>query len=181
MKIRKFVLCGLVAIQLVVPYRINPNPELDLLNISSLEVITTASYSEIQLVKTKTALRVCSTNTFKSFMDYRMITDTTSKQWSLQKQAYTQNGFRQIDKYTLVAISSMYGNVGDTLTITFEDNQVLEIIIGDIKANTDCEHPDGSMIEFIVDTETMDPGIRNSGNYNDLFKGSIKSIEKENK
>lgn len=124
------------------------------------------------------SLEVCSTSSFKSYMDYRMITDITSAQWQLQQLAVTVDGHRMIDDYILVAMASTYGTVGDKLEITMESGTVIKVMLGDIKAGTSCEHSDTSMIEFIVDVNYMDPLINVLGNYDIKYPGKITRIVK---
>lgn len=123
-------------------------------------------------------MNVCSSETFKSWMNFKAITNTTSKQWELQQEAVTDKnyGFRMIDGYILVAMGNEYGPVGTKYIIQFEDKKVINVIIGDIKHEGCNSMPDRSMIEFIVDTEVLPASIKKSGNFNDLFKGSIISI-----
>lgn len=117
----------------------------------------------------------CTKSTFKSYMDFKKITNKSSRQYRLQKDAYTEDGFRKVDGRVMVAMANF--KVGDLLDLTFEDGSILEVIIGDIKANTKCTHPDGSMLEFIVDTKTMNPRARKLGSFHEIFPGSIVSIE----
>lgn len=125
----------------------------------------------------RTYLKPCSTtSTFKSYMDYRMITNQSSRQYQLQKNAYTENGYRKLDGRKMIAIANF--NVGDELDITLSSGEILETIVGDVKANTSCTHPDSSLIEMIVDTNTMDPLVKKLGNYDKLHTGSIVTIAK---
>lgn len=125
-------------------------------------------------------LEVCSTNTFKSYMGYEAITDTTSKQWELQQEAETESsyGLRMLNDYFMIAVTSRYGQVGDVLEIDFQGGSMLAII-GDIKSDghDSCQSTrDGSVVEFIIDSEKLHPTIRKLGDLNVLFKGSIKTI-----
>lgn len=121
---------------------------------------------------------VCSLGTFKSWMDYRSITVPSSDQYKLQSMATTNQatGIREYKDHLMVAMAAPYGPVGSTYEITFESNQKIKVIIGDIKADTDCEHSDGSMIEFIVD-KNMIGNIATTGDFNQLFSGKIISIK----
>lgn len=131
---------------------------------------------------------ICSsTSTFKSWMDYRKITNTSTRQWRYQQIATTDEyGFRLVDGYYMVAMAKQYGPVGTKYLITFSGGQQMRAIIGDVKGNTSCTHPDGSMIEMIVDSEKMPGNVKRSGNYNSMISGSITEIriinneEKEN-
>lgn len=121
---------------------------------------------------------VCSISTFKSWMDSLKISDHSSLQWKLQKSATTEKnfGFRWIDqKYILVAMAKEYGPVGSKYLITFESGQSINVMIGDVKQEP-CNSPDGSIIEFIIDSTVTPKSIIRSGNFNDIFKGSIIAI-----
>lgn len=122
---------------------------------------------------------VCSVNTFKSWMDYRKITAINSDQYKLQSKSTTNQvtGIREYKGHLLVAMAASYGPVGRTYEITFESNQTIKVIIGDIKADTDCEHLDGSMIEFIVDENMISKNVINTGNFNQIFVGQIVKIK----
>lgn len=123
---------------------------------------------------------VCGTGTFKSWMDYGKITAQSTTQWRLQQKATTdqQTGIRMYEGRYMVAMARQYGKAGTELTIEFEDGQEIDVILGDIKAGTTCQHDDGSMIEFIVDSKAMPAAIKRSGNYNLIFTGSITAIKK---
>lgn len=119
----------------------------------------------------------CSTSsTFKSYMDYRAITNTSSQQYKLQQTALTKNGYRIFENRIMIAIAGF--SVGDKLDLYLESGEVLETVVGDIKANTSCEHPDGSIVEFIVDTTTMPSRVKLLGNYNSIHVGSVLKIHK---
>ena len=111
-------------------------------------------------------------------MDYLKITDHSSLQWKLQQVASTESnyGFRWIDKkYIMIAMSAQYGPVGTKYLITFADGKSMYAIIGDYKQEP-CQAPDSSMIEFIIDATVTPKSILRSGNFNDVFNGSITSI-----
>ena len=124
-------------------------------------------------------MKPCTDSTFKSYMDYRMITNTSSEQYKLQQSAYTnEQGLREYKGFILVAVASRYGNVGDILAIDLEADSIYAII-GDIKdkGHDGCSSDrDGSMVEFIVDTQVIDPKIKSSGNFNDVYQGKIERI-----
>ncbi|MHC1735224.1 MAG: hypothetical protein AB9921_06080 [Erysipelotrichaceae bacterium] len=124
---------------------------------------------------------ICSTSTFKSWMDYRAITSRSSKQYQYQLEATTDKnyGFRMIDGNILVAMGPQYGPVGSKYIIQFEDGKVINAMIGDIK-HQGCTSSDGSMIEFIVDSKVLPKSIKSSGDFNQLFNGSIAMIKEVN-
>lgn len=123
---------------------------------------------------------------FKSYMDYRKITNTSSKQYQMQKIAYTDsNGLRKIDEYYCVAMGTYYGNLGDKFYVETDEGACWKIILSDIKSDlhTDSTHrytlSNGCMMEFIVDTDVLDKSIRLSGTVNGLgFQGNISYIKK---
>ena len=120
----------------------------------------------------------CSSNTFKSWMDFRAITNPNSEQYKLQHIASTEDflGLRLLDGYFMIAISQSYGNVGDVVEVFLEGNSFLAII-GDIKhgGHSDgCSSDrDGSMLEFIVDVKSLHADIKRSGNFNSFFEGKV--------
>ena len=122
---------------------------------------------------------------FKTYMDYRKITDKTSKQWKLQEQAWTEErGFRKIGEHFLVAVGTFYADeVGKELFIEFEDGQKIKAIVGDIKQDKHTDSTNryvpinGNIVEFIVDTEKLDPEVIRRGDVSWLgLNGKITSI-----
>lgn len=122
---------------------------------------------------------------FKTYMDYRRITDKTSKQWKLQEQAWTEGrGFRKIGEHFLVAVGTFYADeVGKELLIEFEDGQQIKAIVGDIKQDRHTDPTNryvpinGNIVEFIVDVEKLDPEVIRRGDVSWLgLNGKITSI-----
>ena len=133
---------------------------------------------------------------FKTYMDYRCITDKTSAQYMLQMEAHTDDmGLRKYEDHYIVAMGTYYSdNVGDTFKITLDNDTYFNVIIGDIKA--DC-HTDSknmyspvydengnfvsaNVIEFIVDIKKLDRSVKKLGTIEayDDFKGNIVKIER---
>jgi hypothetical protein len=118
--------------------------------------------------------------TFKAYMDYRTITDNTSKQSMLQGIAMTDSdGFRRFSGCYLVAMGSHYAKrIGERFFVQFE-NKTVEVMIGDFK---DDKHTidgmyckaNGSIVEFIIDSKVM-----THEKLQEYFKGNILSIRKE--
>jgi hypothetical protein len=136
-------------------------------------------------------IKLTSNSDFKSYMDGGMITCKDSKSYKLLKTLKTDKGIYKNDKgYVAIAISDYYGKVGDTFKITLEDNNVFYAIKVDTKKqeelNENHEHWDGSLIEFIIDTNEAkkhykDFIINGSFNFTDEYKGKIIKIERENR
>ena len=111
-------------------------------------------------------------NGIKSYMDYRAITLTSSKQYKLQSTyAYTGNyGIRQINGRYCVAIGSYFTKkVGTYLDLYLENGEIIPCILADCKAdihtdkrNIITEH-DGSLAEFIIDKNSLKKEIKLHG------------------
>lgn len=137
----------------------------------------------------------CNTE-FKTYMDYRCITDKTSAQYELQQFAWTdEDGFRRIGDDYIVAMGIYYAeNVGDRFNITLDTDNEITVIIGDIKQDIHTDYFNqytpiydengiffsGNVLEFIVDTDVLPKIPRRLGtvSYFDNLKGNIKSIER---
>lgn len=130
-------------------------------------------------------------STFKAYMDYRTITDVTTKQWELQQIAYTDcQGLRCIDGYYCVAMGSFYINeLGDKFLITLEDDTTIAVIAADYKADihtnatnqyVQLKNGDINIIEFIVDEDVLNAEIAHKGSihYYENFSGNITKIER---
>jgi len=123
---------------------------------------------------------------FKSWMDYRMITDIFSPQYALQQEARTDGtGLRMIGDRFMVAMGTAYAKeIGQELEIEFESG-FIKCIVGDFKANqhTDSRNMytlhDGSIVEFIIDREVMDPNILAGGDISALgLSGGVVEIRR---
>lgn len=108
---------------------------------------------------------------FKSFMSYKTITDTTSKQYELQKYAYTgEYGIRQINGRFCVAIGTAFDTeVGTYFDLVLENGTVIPCVLSDIKADehTLCDNVttanNGCVSEFIVDIKHLKKDIKMHG------------------
>jgi hypothetical protein len=171
-----FVIYWLVALcvlTMTLGYLTQPKPESPVAPIQGTTTNEKQATDELWLRH----MEACSSNTFKSYMDYRTITATRTKQWRLQQQATTdEQGFRKIGGRYLVAVSKTYGKAGDWIVIILDGERQIDAIIGDIKSGTTCTHPDGSMLEFIVDVSQLSTSVRRSGNVNSVFPGSVTAI-----
>lgn len=128
---------------------------------------------------------------FKSYMDYKCITDRNSPQYKLQGECWTdKNGLRRFGDDYVIAVGSYYAeSVGERLEITLDSGEEFTAVVGDFKADshTDSTHryypmSDGNknVIEFIVDTGSLDKKAKRMGDisYVDGFEGNIESVTK---
>lgn len=122
---------------------------------------------------------------FKSFMDYRTLTNRRSRQYTLQQSAYTdEQGFRRYNGYYMIALGTYYSQkVGERFRITLEGGQSFLAVTGDIKsdAHTDRlhQHRGGNIVEFIVDRRHISKTCQRMGDMSYAgFNGRIASIEK---
>lgn len=122
---------------------------------------------------------------FKSYMDYRTITDETSLQYKLQQDAITDVfGFRRYNDYYMVAVGTFYSKkVGQKFNIELQSGKTFNVIVADIKmdihtdeANHQYDKINNSIIEFIVNVDRISSNSRIRGNMIE-FSGPIKSIE----
>lgn len=118
------------------------------------------------------------TGEFKSYEDFNNITRQDSKQYAL-KQFYwlDEFGFYRLGEYYAVAMGTYYAEyIGETLIIELED-RTIKVIIGDVKWDgciDNMYHPDGSILEFVINTDMM-----NSDQLNEIMAGRILSMRKE--
>ena len=156
---------------------------------TDMEPISTAN-TETESVSTQTEevwipMEIPSTNSGqKTFMDYRAITCTSSKQYVLQQSAWTDDiGLRRYNDDYMIALGTYYGNVGDRFRITLDTGKTFTAIMGDVKdnAHTDSknQHKEGNIVEFIVDGDYLSKLVWYHGDVSYAgFKGKISSIEK---
>ena len=123
---------------------------------------------------------------FKTYMDYKKITDKSSKQWHLQQLAYTDSeGFRKFNDSYLVAVGTYYADeVGKEFRVTLDSGIVFHAMVGDIKqdihtdANNQYVTMNGNIMEFIVDVDKLDELTKKLGDVsNSGLEGAIIKIE----
>ena len=122
---------------------------------------------------------------FKCFMDYRAITDTSSLQYQLQAEAWTdENGLRRIDECYCIALGSAYGShIGDKYLIRLSTGAEFMAILSDQKADADTvdghtRDRNGAVVEFIVDAGRLPADVKRMGDisYVPGFTGTIEKI-----
>ena len=113
----------------------------------------------------------------KSFMDYRAVTSTTSKQYHYRLEGYTlPDGRRGYNGRVQVAIGTPYAQVGDNLDIYLHSGEIINAVVADSKGDR-FYHPDGSTIEFLVDSDIIPGSYRGRYGLNALYDGFIDRLE----
>lgn len=116
---------------------------------------------------------------FKSYEDYRDITSTNTPHYKLQNLYATtaNNGLRAVNGRYCIALGSYFTtSIGQYVDVVLENGTVIECILGDQKSNAHTEwphvaHPDGSVVEFIIDKKVIDPYIYyTTGNVSFLYE-----------
>lgn len=133
---------------------------------------------------------VCSNSQTKTYMDYKMITDKSSKQWqyiNASGRIKIENGYLMEDEYIGVALGSYFGEIGTKYIFTLDTGKQIKVVKIEEKAdahtNNGCQQKwDGSVIEFVIDSNAFEKssnGYVYNGNFNNIeqFKGHIEKIE----
>lgn len=139
-------------------------------------------------------------SSFKTWMDYRAITNRGSNQYKfIQRWGWSDyDGFMRCDgesdlgiedNYYLIALGSYYGTeIGTKYRITTSTGKVFYGVLADCKANrhTNGTHQyaynNNDVVEFIVDARKLNNRVKQMGNANVYMplNGSIAKIEKIN-
>lgn len=157
------------------------------------KVVKTAENDEINVDIIKTNVKdipVCSNSQTKTYMDYKMITDKTSKQWqyiNASGRIKIENGYLMEGEYIGVALGSYFGEIGTKYIFTLDTGKQIKVVKIEEKAdahtNNGCQQKwDGSVIEFVIDSNAFEKssnGYVYNGNFNNVaqFKGHIEKIE----
>ena len=127
------------------------------------------------------------------FMDYRTLTDTSSKQWELQQYAYDgDSGIREVDGCYCVALGTVYGSIGDKFRVTTDRGNVYNVIMADAKGADAVSYDDYNswyhvcgdyrinLIEFVVDGDLIPNECWQMGEMGviDDIGGNVVSIER---
>lgn len=128
---------------------------------------------------------------FHSYMDYRKITHTNSKQYELQQECWTDElGLRRHGSDYVIAIGTYFSNnVGDRFKIYLDNGNSFYATIGDIKADSTTDEMNayvpidnttGNMVEFIIDDKAANTNMLMMGtvSYYDFFDGAVIDIER---
>ena len=109
---------------------------------------------------------------FKSFERWQSITAKNTPHYKLQNEyAYTgDDGIRMVDGRYCIALGSYFTTaIGQYVDIVLANGTVIPCILGDQKADIHTDdlhiaHPDGSIVEFIVDMDVIASLARKMGN-----------------
>lgn len=123
---------------------------------------------------------------FKTFMDYREITDRTSEQYKLQtKCTTTDTGLRVYNGRYCIAIGTAFNaSAGDYCKVKLSSGEVLDCVVADIKRNRDTDWTNmqvpfnGNVVEFVVDKSALSYAVKNKGSVHilDGLSGDVTSI-----
>lgn len=130
---------------------------------------------------------VPSNNSFKSYMDADTITSINTDQYKLKAKYVIdeQTGIWTVDERYCIAVGSYYTqSIGTYIDVVMENGSTLHCILGECKRNRDTDYtnrqnPNGSVVEFIVNTSSMPSMVRKIGDCSyacEEMKGEIKSI-----
>lgn len=178
----------------ILPTNSNENTDVtDVLMLTSIQQIESHTIEPIQTPKPLKTY-----GSFKSYMDYRTITDRTSNQYQLQSRARTgKYGIRMIDGRYSIAIGTGWGiDVGSHVVVELDNGTQLNCIVSDIKddRHTDNENKvretydktDGRLlrnsVEFIVCKQSMDETAKVMGDISyadDIFVGEVVDVRIE--
>ena len=133
---------------------------------------------------------VCSNSQTKTYMDYKMITDKSSKQWryiNSSGRIKIENGYLMEGEYIGVALGSYFGEIGTKYIFTLDTGKQIKVVKIEEKADAHtkngCQQKwDGSVIEFVIDSNAFEKsanGYVYNGNFNNIeqFNGHIEKIE----
>ena len=138
----------------------------------------------------------CAFGAVKSYMDYRAITNTSSRQYRFIRnymEVDKTTGFlHDEDGFIGVALGSYYGVIGSRYYFTLDSGVTLPVVKIDEKDDRDtdasgCYHLyDSSVIEFVIDSDIANSyyghygnGLVLQGNFANypLFRGNIVKVE----
>lgn len=127
---------------------------------------------------------------FKSYMDFRCITNTRSPQYRLQSDCWTDDeGLRRCGDDFVIAVGSYYADcIGERFEITLDTGEKFTAVVGDFKADAHTDETNRytlagnnskNVIEFVVDCKVLNKTAKRMGDisYIDGFDGNIEKIE----
>lgn len=124
---------------------------------------------------------------FKSYMPYRAVTNTSSKQYKVRQLAYTSDfGLRKIgERYCVAVGTAVTSNTGTFIDVILKNGIVIPCVVGDIKSNADTNSDNittsdnGCVCEFLTDTELLPNYIKRiTGNVSHCYDEWMSPVEK---
>lgn len=124
-------------------------------------------------------------SSFKPYMSYEKITDTSSYQYFLQQFAFTDIwGLRKLDGRYMIAMGSYYSTkIGVKIDVVLDNGKVLKCMLGDSKSNKDTDETNrvgahNDTIEFIVDMDALHERAKYNGDISSIvgFEGEVKKV-----
>lgn len=120
-------------------------------------------------------------NSFKAYMSYKTITNISSSQYKLQQRATTgKYGIRTVNGRYCIAVGSYYTTtIGTKIDIVMENSNIIQCVLGDVKADAHTDslnraNPNGCIIEFLVDMNTLDKTCKRMGDMSYVPSGGLK-------
>lgn len=181
----------------VLPEVIIPNIEQEIAEVSDCDVskaVESSPETDKNFSYCSESLDIPSGETdYYGFMDYRTLTDTSSKQWELQQSAWTDwQGFRRIGDDYCVALGTYYGEIGDRFRVITDRGNSYTVIEADVKGNDAVFYNDYqswyhvcgdgrlNVVEFICDTDCLDSSAWTMGDCGvlDNIGGNVVSLER---
>ena len=127
---------------------------------------------EIEINIEYTSYDVPKSTGFKSYMDYRTVTNKTSNQYKLIN-LYTNTGnygIRMVDDRYCIAVGTYFTTeIGQYLDLILENGTIIPCVLTDIKADihTDSSNimtlANGCVSEFVVDTKSLHTTAKRMG------------------
>ena len=159
----------------------------ELMNMKEYELTVEENEQVIVQQSIGTEKDVPPNNSFKSYMDADTITSRNTDQYKLKAKYIIdeQTGIWTVDERYCIAVGSYYTqSIGTYIDVVMENGSTLHCILGECKRNRDTDHtnrqnPNGSVVEFIVNTSSIPNMVRKMGNCSyacEEMKGEIESI-----
>lgn len=147
--------------------------------------LATMEQPEPETQETREEIPVLSSVEFKPYMDYRAVTDQSSRQWELIQQAdHETDGRLTIDGYALAALGKAFGPVGTRYVFTIDGKEVLimkadEKQTAHTKDQNDYCGENGHILEMIIDTDLVSSEVTYHGDCSKIpeLAGKIEKIE----
>ena len=159
----------------------------ELMNMKEYELTVEENEQVIVQQSIGTEKDVPPNNSFKSYMDADTITSRNTDQYKLKAKYIIdeQTGIWTVDERYCIAVGSYYTkSIGTYIDVVMENGSTLHCILGECKRNRDTDYtnrqnPNGSVVEFIVNTSSIPSMVRKMGNCSyecEEMKGEIESI-----